>query len=77
MKEIVAVMIGTIITNDKKTFLEALQSNRNIGLLDRKHMQFMAACDLGDRWRALAEADTLFCVDDKGEYHPPKETHDA
>lgn len=77
MKEIVAVMLGTIITNDRKIISKAIQENQDIRLLDRKHMEFMAACDLGSRWTHLAESDTLFYVDEDGTYHPPKEYHDA
>ena len=67
MKEIVAAKIGTLITNIPGQIAEAVEANARVEWLDRRHMQLMAAMDLGERWRTLANGKTLFCINDKGE----------
>jgi len=67
MKEIVGAMIGSTITNDRKTIHDAVASGRtDIQFLDRRHMQFMANCDLGKNWEIMATGPTLFLVDNDG-----------
>lgn len=62
-KEIVAARIGSIITNNHKAIVSALEQNQPIEWLDRKHMQMMDMFDLGIRWHNLAIAPTLFIAD--------------
>lgn len=65
IKEIVAAEInGSIITNNFVDIVEAAKQNRVCQYLDRKHMQFMDACDLGSNWENLAKSKTLFYVVD-------------
>ena len=71
MKEIVGAMVGTIITNDRRIIYEAVKQGTVKQFLDRKHMQFMAAMDLGQSWEEMANGPTLFCVDDDGNPQPP------
>lgn len=73
MREIVAAKIGNTITNRASDIRQAVESNRtDIQFLDRRHMQFMAACDLGNRWNQLASGPTFFCVDDDGNLVAPE-----
>ena len=73
MREIVAVQIGTTITNDISTIKTLLTfSDEDWQTISRAHMAFMAAADPGPQWKVWAEAPTLFTVDDKGDYHWPK-----
>lgn len=71
MKEIVGAMIGTIITNDRRSIMAAVEAGTVREFLDRRRMQFMAACDLGENWRRMAAGPTLFCIDDDGNPQPP------
>lgn len=71
MKEIVAAQIGTLVTNNPRTILEATEKNTISEFLDRKRMEFMAAMDLGERWQKLADGPTLFCMDEAGKIFPP------
>lgn len=64
MKEIVAAKIGSIVTNSLIDIIAAAKEGRVSQYLDRKHMELMAACDLGGRWKALAESPTLFYIVD-------------
>lgn len=66
--EIVAVKIGTTITNDVQMIIAAIKAGREVEPLSRVRVNFMAACDVGDHWKRLAEAPTLFCLDEEG--HP-------
>lgn len=71
MRQIVAVMIDDTITNKNEHVAMAMQAlakghGKNIQLLNRLHMQFMAAADLGERWTALAKGPTFFGLDKKG-----------
>lgn len=75
MKEIVAAKIGTYITNSPKEIMAAVEANARVEWLDRRHMQMMAAMDLGPQWRALADSRTLFCLDDKGEPQAPEQAN--
>lgn len=71
MKEIVGARIGNTITNNKTKIRDAVANGTITHFLDRKHMQFMAACDLGRNWDLMASGPTLFCIDDKGNLHAP------
>lgn len=71
MKEIVGAMVGTIITNNFANIRDAYLSGRQVQLLDRKHMQLMAACDLGQNWEKMAAGPTLFVIDDDGNPRAP------
>lgn len=65
--EIVAALINNkTITNSSVTIKEALELDLEIEFLSRQHMRFMAACDLGIRWEALAKSRTLFLFDQDG-----------
>jgi len=66
MKEIVAARIGTIITTNRKSILAAIEADTVSEFIERERMQFMAACDLGQKWITLANAPTLFVIDDNG-----------
>lgn len=66
MKEIVAAMVGTFITNDPTHIASAIETNTLTEFLDRDRMKFMAALDLGEHWKKLASSRTLFCIDDAG-----------
>ena len=67
--EIVGAKIGGIITNDREMIIDALKSHRRDFMpLTRIHMKFMAACDLGDNWRRMANGPTLWRQDEDG--HP-------
>lgn len=63
MKEIVGAKIGNRITNNPKIIVEAVSMDIPIQWLDRKHMEFMEVCDLGERWTKMAKGSTLFCMD--------------
>jgi len=71
-KEIVAARIGTIITNDPVVIRAAVEQGAADELLDRKRMQVMAALDLGDRWKMLAEGPALFLIDSEGNPQAPE-----
>lgn len=71
MKEIVAFKIGDYITNDPKEVVAAMDAGTPAEPLDRRHMQLMAALDLGIQWENLAKSRTLFRIDDAGELLPP------
>jgi hypothetical protein len=64
MIEIVAVRIGSTITNDRKIISAAAKVGMISELLDRRRMQFMADADLGRRWENLAISPTLLLLDD-------------
>lgn len=57
---VVAVKYGSKITNNRKIIAGLLDAGINIEFLDQKHMQFMAACDLGHNWEALGNSPVLF-----------------
>jgi hypothetical protein len=65
-REIVAAMIGDKITTSKRHIASAIELDLPIYLIDRLHMELMAAMDLGPQWTALAEAPTLFKLDKDG-----------
>ena len=68
--DIVAIITKSgIVTNRQRDILDAIDDNNVREYLDRTRMQFMAAFDLGQNWRALANSPTLFVVetDDNGE----------
>jgi hypothetical protein len=68
MKEIVAALIGQYVYNDPVHITQVVRSGRqDITFLDRKHMEMMAACDVGDNWKKLACGQTILHIDDKGE----------
>lgn len=71
IKEIVGAMIGTKITNNPREIATAVESGTITEFIDRGRMEFMAACDLGQNWKRMAEGPTLFCVDDEYGIHPP------
>lgn len=64
MEEIVAAKIGDVITNNKQQIRSAIKFNLPISFIDRRHMQIMAAMDLGENWRKLAAGETLFCINE-------------
>ena len=70
MREIIAAKIGTIITNDISSIINALSSGTEIRFLSRKEMQFMSACDLGHKWDNLSKAKTILIKNDDGTYAP-------
>ena len=74
MKEIIGAMIGTTITHDRAAIATAIEAGTVRGYVDREWMQFLAACDVGERWRRVSEWPTLFCVDN-GKLLPPDEPH--
>ena len=66
--EIVGAKIGSRITNRPKEIIAALKADTPVEFLSRDRMEFMAACDLGPQWAAMAESPTLFkFVDGKPE----------
>lgn len=72
MNEIVAGLIdGHILTNSVHKLRLAAEAHRRIEWQTRQKMQFMADCDLGERWDALASGKTLFCLTDEGAPIPP------
>lgn len=70
MKEIVGAMIGAIITNNPADIIRGLENNTLTRFISKKEMQFMASCDLGSNWEALANSRVLFCLDDDGNPFP-------
>jgi hypothetical protein len=65
MYEIVAAKIGDIITTNFIDIRQAFMDQcKDIELLDRRRMQFMAACDLGPQWERIASSPTLFIIND-------------
>ncbi len=68
MMEIVAVQVGTIITNDLVQIKTDIARGLPFRLLSRRSMEFMAGCDLGHHWERLANAPTLFLIDEPGNY---------
>lgn len=71
LREIVAIKYCGMISNKLETIIEVLKSGQSFEMLERVHMQLMAAADLGPRWKALANGPTLFCVDDAGGVYKP------
>jgi hypothetical protein len=74
--EIVGAKIGSIITNDRKRIVDALQTNAPIEFLTREHMMLMATFDLGTNWAQMASGPTLFLaeiVDDEMKVYPAEE----
>lgn len=69
MEEIVGARIGTLITNNRQTIIEALERNAVTEFIDRRRMQFMAGMDLGRNWELMATGPTLFCIDAEGKPH--------
>ena len=73
MREIVGVRIGGTILRDIHMIRTILEHTKDdCELVSRARMAFMAAADLGPKWKQWAEAPALFTVDDKGRYHWPK-----
>jgi len=63
--EVVAAKInGSMITNDLNEIVEAAKQGRASAYYDRNQMQFMAACDLGEKWKTLTKSKTLFYIVD-------------
>lgn len=74
MREIVAGRAGATVTNCLEDIAKAAAEGRLSELYDRSQMRFMAACGLGGNWARLADAPTLFVIEDDGNYvWPPKE----
>ena len=71
MKEIIAAMIGTVITNNYRQIAVAIETNMPIEFIERARIDFMVACDSGIQWEKLAKSKTIFCVSDNGEILPP------
>lgn len=70
MDEIVAARIGSIVTNDTRIILAALENGTVNEFISRPRAQLVADCDAGKHWEALAEARTLFLMDmDTGAVH--------
>ena len=74
IKEIVAVKInGSFITNDLAEIIADAKRGAVHEFYDRKRMQFMAGCDLGENWETLSNARTLFyLVDGKPAFEKPE-----
>ena len=70
MKQIVGVMIGTKITNNRDHIATALEMDLPVQFLDRLHMEFMSKMDLGAQWGDMASGPTLFLMDDDGQVYP-------
>lgn len=67
VREIVAGMIdGHLLTNNSTKLREAVEYGRRVEWQDRAKMQFMASCDVGEKWRDLANGPTLFRLTRKG-----------
>ena len=60
--EVVAAMIGTLITNDRNEIREKIQTGEEVVLLTRQEMRLMAAAELGEKWVTLANGPTLIKV---------------
>ena len=60
--EIVAAMIGTMITNNANDIKTEIDNGGEVTLLTRREMQFMAAADLGTKWTVLANGPTLIKI---------------
>ena len=65
MKEITCARIGSIITPNLRLILDALESGREVELIDRKRMLFMAACDLGPQWKEAARWPVIFVLEEQ------------
>ena len=69
--EIVGVMIGTVIYRDLDKITALLRdTNAPWEAVTRERMQFMAACDMGPKWREWAKAPTLFIKTENGYVWP-------
>lgn len=67
MREIVGAMIGTTITNNVKAIILAVEHvPKKVKFLDKEHMKFMSACDLGINWDNMANSPVLFVIEDNG-----------
>jgi len=65
LNEIVGAFINRkTITNKTSDIAAALDMGMDIEWLSRARMEFMANCDLGQRWDAMAAGPTLFCIVD-------------
>ena len=65
MRGIVGALVGTVVTNQLSGIIEAAGAGTIRRLLSKQEMQFMAAWNLGPRWKAMAESPVLFWYDDK------------
>ena len=52
--------VGEIITTDRGMIKVALSHDCPVFWVSRWHAQFMADCDMGQNWRKLANAPTLW-----------------
>lgn len=79
MKEIVGALIvengKEIVTNSISSIRNAVENHCVKRLLSRQEMQFMAACDLGQNWKAMSESPTLFCIHNDGILSTPSSMH--
>jgi len=74
MKEIVAIQVGSIITTDMEYVKAQVTPDTKVRLISRREVEFMAACDLGERWKALAISRTLCIQNDDNTIHPATPT---
>ena len=67
MTEIVALRFGSTITNNREEILERLERGDEFDVVPRTTAQFMSSMDLGKHWQDLADAPTLFVLDENGQ----------
>ena len=74
IKEIVAARInGSRVTNNFAEIIAAAKRGAVHEFYDRKRMQFMAGCDLGENWETLSNSRTLFyLIDGKPAFEKPE-----
>lgn len=58
--EVVAAKIDGIITNDRKTIIEAIENNKIEQFISRLEFEIMSALDFGSKWTEFSKAPTLF-----------------
>jgi hypothetical protein len=71
MRQQVTEIVGILIQGKIMSGIDALRAVKYLGdyeqLICRDRAKFMAAADVGHNWDRLANARTLFLLDDKGE----------
>lgn len=70
---VIAWNINGTISNDREKLKAALELDLPVTLVTDAEAKFMAACDLGHKWKELAELPVLFQTTDIN--NAPKPTH--
>lgn len=73
-REIVAALIGRMVTTDPVDIKSALKCGQKIRLLSRREVEVMGALDLGKNWEDLSDSRTICIQNDDGTFIKAGET---